>query len=240
MNNLLNIANENLSNLKKNPYPGRCIIVGKTPDSKKMVQIYSIMGRSPNSKNRIFIEEKNEIKTKAYDESKVEDPSLIIYNVTKTVKSIHILTNGVQTDTIYEHLNEKKTFESALECWRYEPDEPNFTPRISSMIDINNSSYKISILKSFYNTESICQRLFFNYSNAIEGIGHCIHTYKSDGNPLPSFEGEPYIIPIFDSIDETLNMYWESLNEDNKVSLFTKYVDIESGKVELKIINKNI
>lgn len=228
--------------LKENTYPGRGIIVGKSQDGKSAVCAYFIMGRSANSRNRIFVEDGNEIRTKAFDESKLEDPSLIIYAPVRVLGNKTIVTNGDQTDTIYELMNKQMTFEQALRTREFEPDSPNYTPRISSVMKVSDGDYNyaISILKSADGDPSSCQRYSFAYSNPINGIGHFIHTYKCDGNPLPSFEGEPKKVEIPNCIDEFSNMIWESLNEDNKVSLFVRYIDIKSGKTESRIINKNV
>ena len=228
--------------LKENTYPGRGIIVGKSQDGKSAVCAYFIMGRSANSRNRIFVEDGNGIRTKAFDESKLEDPSLIIYAPVRVLGNKTIVTNGDQTDTIYELMNKQMTFEQALRTREFEPDSPNYTPRISSVMKVSDGDYNyaISILKSADGDPSSCQRYSFAYSNPINGIGHFIHTYKCDGNPLPSFEGEPKKVEILNCIDEFSNMIWESLNEDNKVSLFVRYIDIKSGKTESRIINKNV
>ena len=228
--------------LKENTYPGRGIIVGKSQDGKSAVCAYFIMGRSANSRNRVFVEDGNGIRTKAFDESKLEDPSLIIYAPVRVLGNKTIVTNGDQTDTIYELMNKQMTFEQALRTREFEPDSPNYTPRISSVMKGSDGDYNyaISILKSADGDPSSCQRYSFAYSNPINGIGHFIHTYKCDGNPLPSFEGEPKKVEIPNCIDEFSNMIWESLNEDNKVSLFVRYIDIKSGKTESRIINKNV
>lgn len=228
--------------LKENTYPGRGIIVGKSQDGKSAVCAYFIMGRRANSRNRIFVEDGNGIRTKAFDESKLEDPSLIIYAPVRVLGNKTIVTNGDQTDTIYELMNKQMTFEQALRTREFEPDSPNYTPRISSVMKVSDGDYNyaISILKSADGDPSSCQRYSFAYSNPINGIGHFIHTYKCDGNPLPSFEGEPKKVEIPNCIDEFSNMIWESLNEDNKVSLFVRYIDIKSGKTESRIINKNV
>lgn len=228
--------------LKENTYPGRGIIVGKSQDGKSAVCAYFIMGRSANSRNRVFVEDGNGIRTKAFDESKLEDPSLIIYAPVRVLGNKTIVTNGDQTDTIYELMNKQMTFEQALRTREFEPDSPNYTPRISSVMKVSDGDYNyaISILKSADGDPSSCQRYSFAYSNPINGIGHFIHTYKCDGNPLPSFEGEPKKVEIPNCIDEFSNMIWESLNEDNKVSLFVRYIDIKSGKTESRIINKNV
>ena len=228
--------------LKENTYPGRGIIVGKSQDGKSAVCAYFIMGRSANSRNRVFVEDGDGIRTKAFDESKLEDPSLIIYAPVGVLGNKTIVTNGDQTDTIYELMNKQMTFEQALRTRDFEPDSPNYTPRISSVMKVSDGDYNyaISILKSADGDPSSCQRYSFAYSNPINGIGHFIHTYKCDGNPLPSFEGEPKKVEIPNCIDEFSNMIWDSLNEDNKVSLFVRYIDIKSGKTESRIINKNV
>lgn len=228
--------------LKENTYPGRGIIVGKSQDGKSAVCAYFIMGRSANSRNRVFVEDGNGIRTKAFDESKLEDPSLIIYAPVRVLGNKTIVTNGDQTDTIYELMNKQMTFEQALRTREFEPDSPNYTPRISSVMKVSDGDYNyaISILKSADGDPSSCQRYSFAYSNPINGIGHFIHTYKCDGNPLPSFEGEPKKVEIPNCIDEFSKKIWESLNEDNKVSLFVRYIDIKSGKTESRIINKNV
>ena len=228
--------------LKENTYPGRGIIVGKSQDGKSAVCAYFIMGRSANSRNRVFVEDGNGIRTKAFDESKLEDPSLIIYAPVRVLGNKTFVSNGDQTDTIYELMNKQMTFEQALRTREFEPDSPNYTPRISSVMKVSDGDYNyaISILKSADGDPSSCQRYSFAYSNPINGIGHFIHTYKCDGNPLPSFEGEPKKVEIPNCIDEFSKMIWESLNEDNKVSLFVRYIDIKSGKTESRIINKNV
>ena len=197
--------------LKENTYPGRGIIVGKSQDGKSAVCAYFIMGRSANSRNRIFVEDGNGIRTKAFDESKLEDPSLIIYAPVRVLGNKTIVTNGDQTDTIYELMNKQMTFEQALRTREFEPDSPNYTPRISSVMKVSDGDYNyaISILKSADGDPSSCQRYSFAYSNPINGIGHFIHTYKCDGNPLPSFEGEPKKVEIPNCIDEFSNMIWE-------------------------------
>jgi hypothetical protein len=239
---LSNLAKQNLSSLTNNPYPGRGIVLGLTPDEKNLVQVYWIMGRSENSRNRIFVEEANTfMRTKAFDESKLEDPSLIIYHPMKVVDNMHIVTNGDQTDTLESAFIKKDSFEAALKNREYEPDGPNFTPRISGFMDLNNPmhEYHLSILKSFHNTEATCQRFYYKYEKAQAGLGHCITTYMGDGNPLPSFTGEPYLLPLANSIEEVTQNYWNALNADNKVSLAVKFIDKDSGEAQLKIINKH-
>lgn len=224
--------------LNTNSYPGRGIVLGKSADGKNAVIAYFIMGRSVNSRNRIFeVNDRGGIRTKAFDESKMEDPSLIIYNPVLEYGDTTIVTNGDQTDTIYDFLAQGKSFCEALFTREFEPDEPNYTPRISGMVRANGD-YTMSILKS-NNGVPECLRFFFDYP-AQAGLGHFIHTYKCDGNPIPSFEGEPTPVEITDSsIDEFTDMIWENLNEDNKVSLFTRYINLETGETETRIINKN-
>lgn len=224
--------------LNTNSYPGRGIVLGKSADGKNAVIAYFIMGRSVNSRNRIFeVNDRGGIRTKAFDESKMEDPSLIIYNPVLEYDDTTIVTNGDQTDTIYDFLAQGKSFCEALFTREFEPDEPNYTPRISGMVRANGD-YTMSILKS-NNGVPECLRFFFDYP-AQAGLGHFIHTYKCDGNPIPSFEGEPTPVEITDSsIDEFTDMIWENLNEDNKVSLFTRYINLETGETETRIINKN-
>ena len=221
-------------------YPGRGIIIGKTK-SGKAAMVYFIMGRSENSRNRVFVEDGEGIKTKAYDESKLTDPSLIIYAPVRVLGKQTIVTNGDQTDTIYEGMSNGKTFEESLLVREFEPDAPNYTPRISGVMHVENGSYSyaMSILKSNNGDPSACNRYTFAYSNCVAGEGHFIHTYKCDGNPLPSFEGEPKLVAIPDDIDAFTELLWSSLNADNKVSLFVRYIDIETGSYESRIVNKN-
>ena len=227
--------------LKNNVYPGRGIMIGMTPDGKNAAFAYFIMGRSENSRNRIF-EEKDggEIITKAFDEAKLEDPSLIIYSLVKVFENKTIVTNGDQTDTIYEFIKAGKSFEQALDTRCFEPDAPNFTPRISGMITVENGkfTYKMSILKSSDAQGSDCSRYTFNYP-AIAGVGSFIHTYNCDGNPIPTFTGEPERIAMIDDIDEFTDKLWESLNEQNKISLYVRYISLEDGKVTNRLVNKN-
>lgn len=229
--------------LKGNPYPGRGIVIGRTPDGKYAVSAYFIMGRSVNSRNRIFVEDGEGIRTEAFDPSKLSDPSLIIYAPVRVLKSRTIVTNGDQTDTVYEGLKGGKSFEEALAEREFEPDAPNYTPRISGVMEIEGGafSYKMSILKSADGDPSCCNRYTFSYDNPRAGEGRFIHTYQSDGDPLPSFEGEPERILIGDEdIDGFAGHIWESLDKENKVSLFVRYIEIETGKYESRIINKNM
>jgi IMP cyclohydrolase len=227
--------------LKSNTYPGRGIIIGKSEDGKKAVTAYFIMGRSENSRNRIFVESEDGIRTQAFDPAKLTDPSLIIYAPVRVLGNKTIVTNGDQTDTIYDGMDKQMTFEQSLRTREFEPDEPNYTPRISGIMHIGNGSYNyaMSILKSRNGNPDSCSRYTFAYENPAAGEGHFIHTYMSDGNPLPSFEGEPKLISISGEIDSFTERLWSSLNEENKVSLFVRYIDIEKGTYETKIINKN-
>ena len=234
---LVSIENE----LKGNAYPGRGIVLGKTPDGSKAVAAYFIMGRSENSRNRVFVEEGEGIRTQAFDPSKMEDPSLIIYAPVRVLGNDTIVTNGDQTDTVYDLMSEGKTFEESLRTREFEPDAPNYTPRISGVMHVENGefSYELSILKSDNGNPDCCVRNIFSYDKPLPGAGRFIHTYMGDGNPLPSFEGEPELCEIPDDMDEFINLLWNNLNEDNKVSLFVRYIDIESGSYETSIINKN-
>ena len=227
--------------LKQNAYPGRGIVIGKSEDGKSAVTAYFIMGRSVNSRNRVFVKDGDGIRTEAHDPSKLEDPHLIIYAPVRVLGNKTIVTNGDQTDTIYDLMDKQHTFEQSLRTREYEDDAPNYTPRISGIIrnDKDDFNYALSILKSADGDPSSCQRYTFAYNNPIAGNGHFIHTYMSDGNPLPSFEGEPKKVGIPNDIDEFTDGLWDSLNEDNKVSLFVRYIDIESGKTDTRIVNKN-
>lgn len=234
----LDIAKE----LNGNSYPGRGIVIGRSADGKCAVTAYFIMGRSENSRNRIFVEDGRGIRTQAFAPSKLTDPSLIIYSPVRVLGNKTIVTNGDQTDTIYDMMNNQLTFEQALRTREFEPDAPNYTPRISGIIkvqDNRNFNYALSILKSANGNPDSCQRFTFTYKNPLNGEGHFIHTYMGDGNPLPSFEGEPKLVEISGSIDEFTDILWNNLNEDNKVSLFVRYINLETGKEETKIVNKN-
>ncbi|MFR8003684.1 MAG: IMP cyclohydrolase [Hydrogeniiclostridium sp.] len=220
-------------------YPGRGILLGRSADGKKAVIGYFIMGRSVNSRNRVFVTDGDGLKTKAFDESKMVDPSLIIYNPVLVLGDTQIVTNGDQTDTIYTFLKEGKTFEEALRTRTFEPDSPNFTPRISGIIDSKTGAYKLSVLKSDCGDEASVQRFFYEYAQPKAGEGHFIHTYMGDGEPLPSFEGEPQLVSIPNDIETFTNTVWESLNDENKVSLFTRFIDLETGETESRICNKN-
>ena len=227
--------------LQRNAYPGRGIILGKSADGTKAAAAYFIMGRSENSRNRVFVEDGEGIRTQAFDPSKMTDPSLIIYAPVRVLGNKTIVTNGDQTDTIYEKMDKQMTFEQSLRTREFEPDAPNYTPRISGIMHIENGSYNyaMSILKSNNGNPDSCNRYTFAYENPAAGEGHFIHTYMGDGNPLPSFEGEPKLVAIPDDIDTFADLLWQNLNEDNKVSLFVRYIDIATGKYTSKIINKN-
>ncbi|MEF2806694.1 MAG: IMP cyclohydrolase [Massilistercora timonensis] len=227
--------------LRENAYPGRGIILGKSPDGKKAVAAYFIMGRSENSRNRIFVEDGEGIRTQAFDPAKLTDPSLIIYAPVRVLGNKTIVTNGDQTDTIYEGMDRQMTFEQSLRSREFEPDAPNYTPRISGIMHIENGSYNyaMSILKSNDGRPEGCCRYTFAYEKPAAGEGHFIHTYQCDGDPLPSFEGEPKRIAVENEIDAFTDLLWNSLNEENKVSLFVRYIDIASGNYETRIVNKN-
>ncbi|WP_288175812.1 IMP cyclohydrolase [Sporofaciens musculi] len=227
--------------LKGNSYPGRGIIIGKSPDGKSAVTAYFIMGRSVNSRNRIFVEDGEGIRTQAFDPAKLTDPSLVIYAPVRVLGNKTIVTNGDQTDTIYEGMDSQMTFEQSLRCREFEPDGPNYTPRISGIMHIENGNYNyaMSILKSNHGSPESCNRYTFAYENPAAGEGHFIHTYQCDGDPLPSFEGEPKLIGVLDDMDAFTDMLWDSLNDENKVSLFVRYIDIATGKYKTRIVNKN-
>ena len=227
--------------LNTNAYPGRGIIIGRSRDGKSAVTAYFIMGRSANSRNRVFVTEGEGIRTQAFDPSKLEDPSLIIYAPVRVLNDSTIVTNGDQTDTVYDNMKDCKTFEESLRCRKYEPDGPNFTPRISGILNIKDGSYDyaMSILKSDNGDPDCCNRYTFTYDNPKAGEGRFIHTYMQDGNPLPSFEGEPEWIDIEGDIDEFTSMLWDNLNEENKVSLFVRFINIATKETETRIVNKN-
>ena len=234
---MLSIAEE----LKNNSYPGRGIIIGRSADGTKAVTAYFIMGRSENSRNRVFVEDGQGIRTQAFDPAKLSDPSLIIYAPVRVLGNKTIVTNGDQTDTIYEGMDRQMTFEQSLRSREFEPDAPNYTPRISGIMHIENGTYNyaMSILKSNNGNPDSCHRYTFAYENPAAGEGHFIHTYMHDGNPLPSFEGEPKLIAVPDDMEAFAELLWENLNPDNKVSLFVRYIDIATGEATSKIINKN-
>ena len=226
--------------LKNNAYPGRGIVIGKSADGKSAVTAYFIMGRSVNSRNRVFTETTDGIRTEAADPSKLSDPHLIIYAPVRVLGNKTIVTNGDQTDTIFELMDKQQTFEQALRTREYEDDAPNYTPRISGIMHVGDGqfNYAMHIIKSADGDPDSVERFTYAYSNPISGIGHFIHTYIGDGSPLPSFEGEPKKVTIPDDMDAFADGLWNALNEDNKVSLFVRYIDIATGKAQSKIINK--
>ena len=224
--------------LAGNAYPGRGIVIGKSADGVHAVIAYFIMGRSENSRNRIFAETEDGIRTEAFDPSKMVDPSLIIYHPVRAFNGATIVTNGDQTDTVRDGLAAGKSYIEALRTRQFEPDGPNYTPRISGVVE-PNGAYELSILKSFDGDPACNKRFFFEYDAPRAGLGHFIHTYKTDGNPLPSFEGEPKPVKIEGDIDTFTNDLWTNLNEDNKVSLFTRFINLKTGKIETRIVNKN-
>ncbi len=223
-----------------NPYVGRGILLGLTEDGAKLAVAYFIMGRSENSRNRIFTEKESEVIIYPFDESKVEDPSLIIYSPIKMAGDALIVTNGDQTQTIYDFLQEGKTFEEALRTRQFEPDAPNLTPRISGIAYLKDGglSYKLSILKSADAEGTACNRYTFEYE-PVAGLGHFIHTYVTDGNPIPTFQGEPERIQVPNDIDELTKDLWENLNDQNKISLYVRYYNLATGETENRILNKN-
>ncbi len=227
--------------LRNNAYPGRGIVLGRSEDGSKAVAAYFIMGRSENSRNRVFVEDGEGIRTQAFDPEKLTDPSLIIYAPVRVLGNKTIVTNGDQTDTIYRGMDHQMTFEQSLRSREFEPDGPNYTPRISGIMHIEDGGYNyaMSILKSDSGDPSSCLRFTFAYEKPAAGEGRFIHTYMHDGNPLPSFEGEPKPVVIEGGIDQFTDMLWDSLNEDNKVSLFVRYIDIADGSYETRIVNKN-
>ena len=226
--------------IKGNSYVGRGIIVGKSADGTKAVTAYFIMGRSENSRNRIFVENGDEVIIHPFDASKVEDPSLIIYSPIRVIDNNLIVTNGDQTDTVYDFVSEGRSFKEALETRKFEPDAPNLTPRISAMLtfDENDFTYEMSILKSADADGTACNRYTYSYA-PLKGLGHFIHTYVCDGNPIPTFQGEPERVAIPDSIDEFTDAIWTNLDENNKISIYVRYVDLKTGETENRMINKN-
>ena len=226
--------------IKGNSYVGRGIVIGKSADGTKACLAYFIMGRSANSRNRVFTEKDGEVFTEPFDATKVQDPSLIIYRAICSYQNKTIVTNGNQTDTVYDGLRENKSFSEALASREFEPDRPNYTPRISGMLTIDDGdfSYEMSILKSADEQGTACNRYTFSYP-ALPGLGHFIHTYVCDGDPIPSFCGEPERIAVDNDIDVFANKIWQSLNTDNKISLYVRYTELETGKTQSRIINKN-
>ncbi len=227
--------------LEKNSYPGRGIIIGLDEKGENAVIVYFIMGRSENSRNRIFILDGDDVKTKAFEENRLKDPSLIIYMPVKVLDKKTIVTNGDQTQTIFDALQDGKGFEQALRTRTFEPDAPNFTPRISGIVEIFNKTaeYKLSIIKSLNQEGNSTQRFFYEYPEPTPGQGHFIHTYMRDQNPLPSFCGEPHLVKISGNIENFSDNIWKSMNDDNKISLFSRFINIKTGETKTRIINKN-
>ena len=228
--------------LNGNTYPGRGLLIGQHCDGQHAVLAYFIMGRSENSRNRVFTTDGSGLRTYPFDPSRMKNPSLVIYSPVRVLGNQIIVTNGDQTDTIYEHLSEGKSFEDALRTREYEPDEPLFTPRISGLLTKkrNSFSYKLSILKASESAQKVCQRFFYEYNEPVVGEGHLIHTYLRDGNPVvPSFAGEPVRVSISGSIDAYTRTLWNALDENNKVSLFVRYINLLTGETQTKIENKN-
>ena len=228
--------------LRENAYPGRGIVIGKSEDGRSAVAVYFIMGRSANSRNRVFAQEGDGIRTQAFDPSKLEDPSLIIYAPVRVLGNKTIVTNGDQTDTIFAGMDNQLTFEQSLRCREFEPDAPNYTPRISGILHVESGAfhYAMSILKSCNGNPAACNRYTFSYKNPIAGEGHFLHTYMRDAEPLPSFEGEPKWVSIPNGIDSFTDQIWAALNRENKVSLFVRYIDLATGRTETRIVNKNV
>ena len=226
--------------IKDNPYVGRGIVIGKTENGERAVSAYFIMGRSNNSRNRVFTKRGGDLYTEPYDASKVEDPSLIIYAAVRETENGLIVTNGDQTDTVWEGLNKGLSFSDSLKSREFEPDAPNLTPRISGYItfDEGDFTYEMSILKSADSLGTACNRYTFSYPS-LPGLGHFIHTYVTDGNPIPTFQGEPERVEIPNDIDAFTNNLWENLNEDNKISLYVRYTSLASGEITERLINKN-
>ena len=225
--------------LKQSVYPGRGIAIGLTPDANNCVQVYWIMGRSPSSRNRVFVEMDGFVKTDTVDKSAPVDPLTLYYPV-KSLNNCHIVTNGDQTDTIFDAVQSGGSFESALNTRTYEPDAPNYTPRISGVADLDDgvNAYQLCVLKSIVNNPEYCARQFYNYETAIPGLGHCITTYPDDGSPLPSFSSEPLVVPMLNDIEATRDLYWGALNEDHRVSMLVKAINLSSGEAALTIVNK--
>lgn len=233
-------ALKNKESLKKNVYPGRGILQGLCGNGKQLVQIYWIMGRSENSRNRVFLEEAGAVRTAPYDESKMKDPSLIIYYPIRSYQTNHIVSNGDQTDTVYNGLSQGHSFEAALETRKFEPDAPNYTPRITGLINTEDPiyTYRFSIIRSTCNDPEFCERLHFHYEKGMPGVGYCIHTYDGDGKVLPSFSQYPYFLPIYDDAQTNLEEYWSLLNPENRISLLVKLIHKESNRTEILIRNR--
>lgn len=240
--NINEIANRNMTNLRGNVYPGRGIVIGRSPNAEHMIQVYWIMGRSENSRNRIFQKEASGfVKTEPFDESRQTGSSLTIYYPIKHYSNCHIVSNGSHTDTILDGLCHGKTFEESLKETSCEPDHPHYTPRISGLVNLDDAlyDYQLSIIKCIHDYPESCIRSFYNYTQAIPGKGHCITTYAGNGNPLPSSEGEPFVVELLDDIEKVADYYWKTLNQENRISLLAKFIDTESKGTTIKIVNKN-
>lgn len=235
------LAARNLALLQQNPYPGRGIVTGMSPDGDCMMQVYWLMGRSENSRNRVLVEEKEGIRTQAHDPAKLVDPSLIIYWPARRVGTTYLVTNGDQTDTLHAQLSAGMSFEDALMTREFEPDAPNFTPRISGLLDAADAKggYRLSILKALEGNPERCVRCFYRYDEALPGYGHCIHTYQGDDNPLPSFSGDPSLMPVPATAREAAALYWPLLNTENRVALFARAINRKTGTVETVIVNRH-
>ena len=225
--------------LRENSYPGRGIVIGRN-ERQDWIQVYWIMGRSTGSRNRVFVADGDTVRTRAFDESALENPSLVVYRPIRVLNARHIVSNGDHTDTIFDAIRDGGTFESALNTRTFEPDPPIFTPRIAGIVDLADSgaAYRIAILKALAGIGESTTRQYFNYETAIPGIGHCITTYRDDGDPPPAFSGEPYAVELHNGIDTTRDFYWNLLDEANRVSLLVKFIDVESGNADLRIVNK--
>ena len=229
---------DGMKRIKNTSYPGRGIAIGLTPDGSHFVQVYWIMGRSPSSRNRVFVQEGGFVKTDTVDKTQEVDPLTMYYPI-KVHESSHIVTNGDQTDTIVDALQNGGTFDSALMTRTFEPDGPNFTPRISGVVNLGEDvAYRLAVLKTVGGDERYCSRQFFTYETAIAGVGHCVTTYVDDGSPLPSFEGEPFAVELYDDLQATADAYWQALNADNRVSMLVKFIACDSGDSELVVVNK--
>ena len=230
----------NLDALRNSRYPGRGIVIGRTPDARHFVQVYWIMGRSAGSRNRVFVAEGRTVRTRAFDASALENPNLVVYTPIRVLNACHIVSNGDHTDTICDAIQDGGSFESALNTCTFEPDPPIFTPRIAGIVDLDDSgaAYRIGILKALAGNGKSASRQYFSYETAIPGIGHCITTYTDDGDPPPAFFGEPYAVELHDGIETTRDCYWNLLDEANRVSLLVKFIDAASGNTNLRIVNK--
>jgi len=229
---------DGINRIKNAAYPGRGIVIGLTQNGEHFVQVYWIMGRSPSSRNRVFVQEQTSVKTDTVDKSQAVDP-LTMYYPTKTLGASHILSNGDQTDTIYDALKSGGTFESALMTRTFEPDAPNFTPRISGIVNLDDDvAYRLAVLKTVGGNEKYCSRQFFTYETPIAGVGHCVTTYLDDGDPLPSFVGEPFAVVLTDDLQATIDAFWKALHEGNRVSMLVKFISRTSGASQVEIVNK--